>query len=933
MKKKVLLGLFIFSFFSVAFSAPSNLSLKVFFTTDSSLEAKDIDDSDFEFNDHINSYYKDGFCWIQTEISSELIEKQVRVLKFSDELFNYADVYYLDSKGNWNFLGKTGFEVSSKNKNSQYYDTAVIFPFDMDFPEKGMPLKIRARIYSDHSIYVCASAMTMNEWESFQHHRNILISLFVGAVIMTIFFIAFACISFRDFTNFYFIIVCIVLALYVLFVNGFLDYTFASILHWSNIRNSIIYFVIVGTSLCGCWSLINRNRDFIKCFPAPVVKIQNFFPFIVLYLLTNGILFMILPVSDNFLYGYRVMGITVPYVFYIIQMLSGLKYNPAINRKICFFWMVSCGLIFIQQVFLCCRFKSWAPKFFRIFDEDKGIPEAFALFIIGITVVDRLNERIRTNLASLQIQMSDVSARIEKENKYNFVYSKIFSKFLNMLQVFASLMEEYNDEDVEKIKISVRSTMNGSMQLIKTLAVISEEEKDVYGGYYNPSPVYLHTLVTQMMENEYAVLKMNNCFVDVYEYYSEESCVYADKDLLYFILKLIIQTVHNVAIPKTHVLVSAEYKKGWFSFSCKFSGVILSIVQAKRILGLELHDKDDFEKDELIKKWGFELYVASLISQFLKGSISIIPDTQGCVICARLPLDPAITYLEENFHVQNFINGKDEDLGIPSCNEIVYILEENTSVRTILEKSFSPYFKTIILGNGLEFLDQMKNNKPDFVICSMDLPGKNARELLDMDELKSVPFFVTTKFATRKIISDLYSHGAIDVFQKPFNIENMVRKVYSTIKIRKNQTECLLEMIHNMFSQAAFSKNQVMQHELIEKIGKNENEFVFQLKSFETSSTENQKKLSEPKDVFAKKSEQSQSKVSINDRNQLEALFVSAGLTKKESMIGMLIAQGMSDKEIAQELFISPSTVAVHNKKIFKKLNIHNRNELLEKIR
>lgn len=45
-------------------------------------------------------------------------------------------------------------------------------------------------------------------------------------------------------------------------------------------------------------------------------------------------------------------------------------------------------------------------------------------------------------------------------------------------------------------------------------------------------------------------------------------------------------------------------------------------------------------------------------------------------------------------------------------------------------------------------------------------------------------------------------------------------------------------------------------------------------------------------------------------------------------MIAKRIAEGKTDKEIAIELDIAPGTVAVHNKRIFKKLNIHSRNEL-----
>ena len=56
-------------------------------------------------------------------------------------------------------------------------------------------------------------------------------------------------------------------------------------------------------------------------------------------------------------------------------------------------------------------------------------------------------------------------------------------------------------------------------------------------------------------------------------------------------------------------------------------------------------------------------------------------------------------------------------------------------------------------------------------------------------------------------------------------------------------------------------------------------------------------------------------------------------LSSREKQIAELMISGKSDKEIAEELFISPGTVASHNKKIFKKLEVHSRVELMNKLR
>ena len=45
-----------------------------------------------------------------------------------------------------------------------------------------------------------------------------------------------------------------------------------------------------------------------------------------------------------------------------------------------------------------------------------------------------------------------------------------------------------------------------------------------------------------------------------------------------------------------------------------------------------------------------------------------------------------------------------------------------------------------------------------------------------------------------------------------------------------------------------------------------------------------------------------------------------------------LIINGKSDKEIASILNISTGTVAVHNKNIYKKLDVHSRSQLIEKV-
>lgn len=54
------------------------------------------------------------------------------------------------------------------------------------------------------------------------------------------------------------------------------------------------------------------------------------------------------------------------------------------------------------------------------------------------------------------------------------------------------------------------------------------------------------------------------------------------------------------------------------------------------------------------------------------------------------------------------------------------------------------------------------------------------------------------------------------------------------------------------------------------------------------------------------------------------------GLSSREGEIAMLIAQGRDSAHIEQKLFISRSTVQTHRMHLYRKLNIHNRQELLD---
>lgn len=62
-----------------------------------------------------------------------------------------------------------------------------------------------------------------------------------------------------------------------------------------------------------------------------------------------------------------------------------------------------------------------------------------------------------------------------------------------------------------------------------------------------------------------------------------------------------------------------------------------------------------------------------------------------------------------------------------------------------------------------------------------------------------------------------------------------------------------------------------------------------------------------------------------------EALIQQLEISKRELEILHLISQGLKNEEIAQQLFVSLSTVKTHNQNLFAKLDVQRRTQAIEK--
>lgn len=59
--------------------------------------------------------------------------------------------------------------------------------------------------------------------------------------------------------------------------------------------------------------------------------------------------------------------------------------------------------------------------------------------------------------------------------------------------------------------------------------------------------------------------------------------------------------------------------------------------------------------------------------------------------------------------------------------------------------------------------------------------------------------------------------------------------------------------------------------------------------------------------------------------------IIKLGLSKREIEVLQLMANGLSNQEIAEKLFLSPNTVKTHSSRVFEKLDVKRRTQAIEK--
>ena len=320
----------------------------------------------------------------------------------------------------------------------------------------------------------------------------------------------------------------------------------------------------------------------------------------------------------------------------------------------------------------------------------------------------------------------------------------------------------------------------------------------------------------------------------------------------------------------------------------------------KRMFGRYNSSDTSVEKDSNVV---FDLEIVEKICKMYDGKFYVSFPSKSICFTAELQIKSIKSIGESDIiYSESFISANYENkdsIPVPAIPTMpyfdgvpltVFIAESNMTNTIYLKNILQDCCNIYTAENGMESWNRLTALPvhPDIIIAEYSLPLISGLELFkkcsSSPVLQNIPFIMIIQSSEYDSMQELYAGGISACLVKPFtsaDFFNTIMSVVSTTYKAKNS------VLHQL--------NRVIIH--------------------------NQNTQAEASDLQA-----------ISQRHVHTDMLDKYSLSAREKQIVLLISVGKSDKEIADELKISPATVATHNKNIFKKLSVHSRIELIKKV-
>ena len=884
---------------------PLNIPLEVSIYNDKSalLNAEDINLQEFtKINMPYNIGLYQGFLWVYVTFPKNSRDsEELYSLTFHGDPIDLVEAYKI-SENKWTFYARSGRGVK-RNEITQLSNKIVIPVDETDF--KGQEeIKLLLKTKSTNGSPVNVKLNTQRSSAIFSQ-LDTMVHMFLCGVEFIIFLLVFIYgIIYKDKLFLSLSGASIFFILYELELSGT-----GPVYLWNNLSS-----LLKGTKLIQIFPQASLFFFAVSIYNGVMDKESDCrFKQLLFTSALLSVLLIVLTVflpGTNFLFLLNACTFQVQTVLLVIPLVAN-RFN--IRDESSFFMytlLLFAGGGFLIQLFLLIRLFT-GLKFFMIFDTSILFVQDifFLLYIASVTYLTAKKiaisfSLIQNNASTIRTKNNDL---VEEKN----FASSVMNEFINYNTI---INDAFLLKDIDKIVQT-----NENVELVKRIAKKSFLLTQTYSAIRSKNPeseknINLFSFFYACVEDYLEKIKEHGNTISVTASISDDACVYANPYILESIFTGLLSTVEKDVSSGTRFVVNIKDTDGEIEYKISFTD---KNSVSKNILEKELNfDEEKNISSEQSKK--LNLLVIKKALELYQGTLKLSVQNKNILFTAKMKLEEFKTSIPDSEIIESLpielksskeivrkMNTKkyipDELFSLNGIVPVFLIVENNEVLLEKLKTVLEPHANIISAANGrsaFELLNELslQNKIPDFVITELDMPLTNGLDFFklcrDSHLCENIPFVLLLPSDEKKSDGEFINMGISAVLRKPFTTDQLLIILIAILNIKR-----------------------IVHADIMSKISS----------AFNINYTE--KKL--PVKKIEESSSVKQSLMTPSQKNT----FSSTGLSLREQQIALLIAQGKTDKQIADELCISAATVATHNKKLFKKLNVHSRIELMNKLK
>ena len=879
------------------------ISVSVYNDEKVEFECRDLDD--VEFTSAQSSFYPGfykGVLWLDVSFFDRYLNAGDDLyLSFGDKHIDMAEAYIKKSYG-WHLLGRTGRGIR-KNKMSDPSRDLQIQISEAELSSTSYH-RLRIRLLSTLGAPVELRLMPKREFHSYLTlHSAINFSLMVICLLITVVLLAYGFFCREDIYKLLGI-TSLFMLMWILQLKGIGP---VYIWNWvSELNNSsrLVYFFVTGFFVMSALLMVVIIREANQDFRGKVIVSIMIGATIICYILT------ILLHSPFAVFVMFNIAMIVDCILFFIMLFLNRKYRHSESFYILRYFFPVMIIIGGMQALFLLRLCFHKVSLLDI----SGFDCYYFDLCFFLMTVPALNGTFRkfgnrfNRMKEVLAQASQRETEYKNEQSLFFAMTKQLLTLSNLIHNAIQLpqLKTENDSIKEIYGIVERSSVQ-SVDYLNAMLVFATKGEPIN------SPIMLLPFFESCVDIIRSSASRKEIGISITKHLADDFIVRANRNILEMIFSNFMLTVIRCGMTNSNIVFSLSQRQNEVSLKTKIlvdqeeeKNMDLILAESQDIL---LKRKNDLRSESL----GFRLVVKAI--QLYDGTLSYTKNRKSYKISLTMKFaegdesgrrEPVSDQTLFDTETQKELNNSSTP--IPVVDSIFSGLGK-TLVILLVEESIvaKRYWEDILNGQciikttatGVEawnYLHSEGSPKPDVIFCNYNLPLMNGRELFrkcsDDENTRDIPFVFILSPIDSKRKDDLLHRGAVDCICIPYSKNEIYRIIYMLISVSK-------KIRHSILSQIDLAVKGQMN--------------------------------ASPRQEYMQVQTPEMGKLALT--NAQTSIFTDSGLSTRERQIAILISHGKSDKEIADVLNISPATVASHNKKIFRKLNVHSRVELMDKVR